>query len=192
MNETQSIDQKCINTIRTLSMDAVQAANSGHPGHADGPGAGGLLPLAELPPLRPRRPDLAQPRPLRPVGRPRLHAALFHAAPDRRQGGQQGIRDAGRAVGHAGGHQALPPARQQVPRPPRISLDLRRRDDHRAARPGRGHQRRHGHRRQVAGHALQQARLRNVRLQHLRHLRRRLHDGGHLRRSGVAGRPSAS
>ncbi len=27
-------DQLCINTIRTLSMDAVQAANSGHPGTA--------------------------------------------------------------------------------------------------------------------------------------------------------------
>ncbi len=27
-----SLDQLCINTIRTLSMDAVQAANSGHPG----------------------------------------------------------------------------------------------------------------------------------------------------------------
>ena len=26
------IDQLCINTIRTLSMDAVQQANSGHPG----------------------------------------------------------------------------------------------------------------------------------------------------------------
>src|ERR1022692_869727 len=26
------LDQTCINTIRTLSMDAVQAANSGHPG----------------------------------------------------------------------------------------------------------------------------------------------------------------
>ena len=32
MNDPQSLDQKCINTIRTLSMDAVQAANSGHPG----------------------------------------------------------------------------------------------------------------------------------------------------------------
>ena len=31
---THSIDQQCINTIRTLSMDAVQAANSGHPGTA--------------------------------------------------------------------------------------------------------------------------------------------------------------
>jgi transketolase len=35
MNSVQtqpSIDQLCVNTIRTLSMDAVQAANSGHPG----------------------------------------------------------------------------------------------------------------------------------------------------------------
>ena len=28
----ETIDQLCINTIRTLSMDAVQQANSGHPG----------------------------------------------------------------------------------------------------------------------------------------------------------------
>jgi len=26
------LDQLCVNTIRTLSMDAVQRANSGHPG----------------------------------------------------------------------------------------------------------------------------------------------------------------
>lgn len=30
--EKSALDQLCINTIRTLSMDAVQAANSGHPG----------------------------------------------------------------------------------------------------------------------------------------------------------------
>jgi transketolase len=30
--EESSLDWLCINTIRTLSMDAVQAANSGHPG----------------------------------------------------------------------------------------------------------------------------------------------------------------
>src|ERR1051325_8706188 len=29
---TTELDQLCINTIRTLSMDAVQQANSGHPG----------------------------------------------------------------------------------------------------------------------------------------------------------------
>jgi transketolase len=32
MPENENIDLKCINTIRTLSMDAVQAANLGHPG----------------------------------------------------------------------------------------------------------------------------------------------------------------
>ena len=32
MPENENIDLKCINTIRTLSMDAVQASNSGHPG----------------------------------------------------------------------------------------------------------------------------------------------------------------
>jgi transketolase len=32
MLENVNMDLKCINTIRTLSMDAVQAANSGHPG----------------------------------------------------------------------------------------------------------------------------------------------------------------
>src|ERR1700722_9050105 len=31
-NEPLPIDQLAVNTIRTLSMDAVQAANSGHPG----------------------------------------------------------------------------------------------------------------------------------------------------------------
>ena len=29
---SKQVDQLCINTIRTLSMDAVQQANSGHPG----------------------------------------------------------------------------------------------------------------------------------------------------------------
>ncbi len=29
---TPTVEQLAINTIRTLSMDAVQAANSGHPG----------------------------------------------------------------------------------------------------------------------------------------------------------------
>ncbi|MBA2339787.1 MAG: transketolase [Pyrinomonadaceae bacterium] len=32
MDETQSLDQLCINTIRTLTLDAVQKAESGHPG----------------------------------------------------------------------------------------------------------------------------------------------------------------
>src|SRR5881394_491293 len=32
MTSAQDLDTLCINTIRTLSIDAVQAANSGHPG----------------------------------------------------------------------------------------------------------------------------------------------------------------
>jgi hypothetical protein len=42
------LDQLCINTIRTLSMDAVQKANSGHPGDADGAGSRRLLSLAAV------------------------------------------------------------------------------------------------------------------------------------------------
>src|ERR687886_2560029 len=32
MNDQMRLELKCVNTIRTLAMDAVQAANSGHPG----------------------------------------------------------------------------------------------------------------------------------------------------------------
>ena len=46
-------------------------------------------------------------------------------------------------------HQAVPPARQQMPRPSRISPDHRRRDDHRPARAGLRQQRRHGDRRRA-------------------------------------------
>ena len=51
------------------------------------------------------------------------------------------------SCGHAGRHQAVPPARQQMPRPSGIPLDLRRRDHDRPAGPGRGDQRGHGDRR---------------------------------------------
>ena len=110
-----SMDELAVTTIRTLAMDAVQAANSGHPGT---PMA--LAPVAytlwqRLPALRPRRPDLAQPRPLRALDRPRLDAALLAAPPDRREGGQPGLRAARRAVGPARRHQALPPARLRCP-----------------------------------------------------------------------------
>ena len=30
--DQRALDELCVNTIRTLSMDAVQRANSGHPG----------------------------------------------------------------------------------------------------------------------------------------------------------------
>ena len=84
----------------------------------------------------------------------------------------------------------LPPARQPLPRPPGVPLDQRRRDDHRPARPGRGHQRRHGHRRPAGwprtstGPASTMFDFNVYAL-----VRRRLHDGGHLRRGRLAGRP---
>ena len=47
----REVDQLCINTIRTLSMDAVQQANSGHPGAPMAHGADRLLSVAALPAL---------------------------------------------------------------------------------------------------------------------------------------------
>ena len=70
-----------IDTIRALAMDAVQKANAGHPGTAMA-----LAPLAYLlyrDVLRhnPADPALARPRPLRPLGGPRLHPPVRGAPP---------------------------------------------------------------------------------------------------------------
>ena len=78
----------------------------------------------------------------------------------------------------------------RCPGHPEYRWTSRRRDDDRAARPGRGQQRRHGAS-PAAGMAAHFNRpgFETVRLQRLRPLRRRLHDGGHLRRGRLAGRP---
>ena len=190
MSEQQSLDLKCINTIRTLSMDAVQAANSGHPGTPMAMAPVAYMPLAALPALRPRRPDLAQPRPLRAVGRPRLDAALLAAAPDRREGGQQGVRDAGQAVGDARRHQdASASSTASAPATPSTAGPAAsRRPPGRSARawppasawpsPASGWR---------TTSTSPASTLFD--LQRLRPLRRRLHDGGHLRRGRLAGRP---
>jgi len=73
------LDQLCINTIRTLSIDAVQKANSGHPGAPMG-----LAPVAyslwqQFSALRSGKSALAEPRPLRALQWTRLDAALFPA-----------------------------------------------------------------------------------------------------------------
>ena len=64
----------------------------GAPGDADVDGAGRLRALAEPPALRPGRPDLAQPRPLRALGRPRLDAALLDALPRRGEAGRRRLQ----------------------------------------------------------------------------------------------------
>ena len=159
------------------------------PGHADGARPGRVLPLAAGPAVRPRASHLAEPRSVRAVGGPRLDAALLDAAPHGRAGREPEVRDARRSVGDARRHQAFPAARQPLPRASGVSLDLGGRDDHRAPRAGPGHERRHGHRREVAREHLQPARVRPLRLRRLRLVRRRLHDGGDLRRGRLAGRP---
>ena len=57
---SEPMDQLCVNTIRTLAMDAVQAANSGHPGTPMAL-APVVLSVATRPALRPQPSDLAQP-----------------------------------------------------------------------------------------------------------------------------------
>ena len=70
-----------IDTIRCLAMDAVQKANAGHPGTAMAlaPVAYVLYARAHAP--RPRRTRLARPRPLRALGRARVHPPVRRAAP---------------------------------------------------------------------------------------------------------------
>ena len=84
-NAASPIEMKCINTIRTLSMDAVQAANSGHPGTPMAMAPLRLLSMAGISALRSQGPALAQSRSLRPFRRARVDAALLGAASDRRQ-----------------------------------------------------------------------------------------------------------
>ena len=81
---TSDIEQQAVNTIRTLSMDGVQAANSGHPGTPMAPGAGGLRFVQRSDELRSGRAQLARPRPVHSLLRPRLDAALLDLAPGRR------------------------------------------------------------------------------------------------------------
>jgi len=62
MNETLSEDQMniddiCINTIRTLSMDAVQKANSGHPGAPMGLAAAAYVLWTRIMKHNPRNPE---------------------------------------------------------------------------------------------------------------------------------------
>ena len=84
----QDLPLLTINTIRTLAMDAVQAANSGHPG----------TPMALAPVVYSLWQDLLRFDPDDPIwpnrdrfvlsDGPRLDAALLHAPPDRREGRQ--------------------------------------------------------------------------------------------------------
>ena len=84
---SSEIDLLCISTIRTLAIDAIQKAKSGHPGTPMG-----MAPVAydlwqKRTQLRSGGPDLAESRPIRALGRSRVHAALRATAPDPDAGG---------------------------------------------------------------------------------------------------------
>ena len=85
-----------------------------------------------------------------------LYSLLFL---DRGAGGRPRLRGGRPARGQPRGHRKLPPARLARARPPRVPLDLRRGDHHRAARPGDRDLGRDGDRLQVAGRPLPAAEL---------------------------------
>ena len=86
----------------------------------------------------------------------------------------------------------LPPARLARARPPRVPLDLRGRDDHRPARPGRRDLGRDGDRRRSGRQPASTGPSRALRLRRLRDRRRRLPDGGRLERGRLDRRPPAA
>ena len=185
------LDRLCIDTIRTLSIDAVQKANSGHPGTPMG-----LAPVVYTLWTQFLRYDPADPlwpnrdRFVLSAGHASmlLYAMLHLAGVHRLEARRSGRR--GPARGRPGGHQTVPAAGQCLSRPPRIPPDHRGRDHHRAAGPGLRQQCRHGHGRALAGGAAQHRRDSPDRLQHLCRLRRRRHDGGGVQRGGLDRRAS--
>ena len=130
------IDTLCINTIRTLSIDAIQKANSGHPGTpmAMAPVAYTLwqrfLRFDPADPIWPNRDRFV----LSAGHASMLLYSLLHLA--KVQAVDPDYEIARRALGQPRRHQVVPPARLPRRRPPRVPPDLGRRDDDRAARAG--------------------------------------------------------
>ena len=148
----RSTDELCINTIRTLSMDAVQQAESGHPG----------TPMALAPVIYTLWQRFLRFDPDHPAWPNRdrfvlsnghasmlLYSMLHLTGVRDRSGAPRRIRSYSRR------HQALPPAGQQMSRPPGISPHHGRRGDDRALGSRLRNERRHGDRRALVGEALQ-------------------------------------
>ena len=109
---SQELDQLSINTIRTLSIDAVQAANSGHPG----------TPMALAPLVYTIWNRVLRFDPKDPIwpNRDRFVLSNGHASMllwsvlhlTRNPGGECRLRDGRQACGHARRHPPLPPIRE--------------------------------------------------------------------------------
>ena len=124
MTVATDLDRLAIDTIRTLSIDGVQKANSGHPGRADGRRADGLRALDALPAPRADAPRLARPRPVRAVA-PATPAMLLYSL--LHLTGYDLSLDDLQQFRQWGSHHAGPPG---------VRPDAGRRGDDRAARPG--------------------------------------------------------
>src|SRR5213082_2098244 len=105
VSERAAIEKMAINTMRTLCMDAVQAANSGHPGSPMG-----MAPTAYVLWQRFLRFDPSDPiwgnRDRFVLSAGHASTLLYALIPDRRQGGQQQVRAPRRAGRPPGGTQA--------------------------------------------------------------------------------------
>ena len=127
------LDQLSINCIRTLSIDAVQQANSGHPGT---PMA--LAPLVytlwnRVMRFDPKDPIWPNRDRFHALQRSCLDAAVVGAPSHRHPRGERRIRTARGARGFARRHQALPSTRQQGSGSPRVPLGVGCRGHHRTA-----------------------------------------------------------
>ena len=183
------LDTLCINTIRTLSIDAVQQANSGHPG----------TPMALAPLVYTIWNRVLRFDPQDPIwpNRDRFVLSNGHASmllwsalhltgasrECRLRDGWGSLRSRSTTSAASASSTARRPAipnttgcRGWRPRPARWA--------------GGGDERGDGNRGEVALPPIQSAGLRDFRLQHLYGLRRRLPDGRHCVRSGVARRTS--
>ena len=154
-----AIEQLAVNTIRTLSMDAVQAANSGHPG----------TPMALAPVAYKLWRDYLRFDPELPVwaNRDRFVLSVGHASAllysMLHLAGVKSVNPDYEIVGApAVSLDDLRRFRQldsKCPGSPRVPLDLWCGVHHRPAGHRDRHQRRHGHRRVVAGRHVQPAGL---------------------------------
>ena len=141
------LDTLCVNTIRTLAMDAVQAANSGHPGTpmAMAPVAYALwqrfLRFDPQDPIWPNRDRFV----LSAGHASMLLYSLLHLT------GVKAVNPEYETLGEPSVPlDDIKKFRQldsKCPGHPEYRWTSRRRDDDRPARPGRGDQRRHGDRR---------------------------------------------
>ena len=140
------LDQLSINCIRTLSIDAVQQANSGHPG----------TPMALAPLVYTLWNRVMRFDPKDPIwpNRDRFILSNGHASmllwSVLHLTGTRAVNAAyerlGETRGFARRYQALPSTRQQGPGSPRVPLGVGGRGHHRTTRTRHRHKRRHGHR----------------------------------------------